>query len=80
MLRQVLLSRPRRPSHSDGTDGFGVYQDVFWIDSALARKGKKVIDEEGLVWTVEETYGVKDMQYLVKQSKVVRDLEEKLQK
>lgn len=50
VLRQVLL---RRPSPS------GYYEDVFWIANELARKGKRVRDEDGNIWTIAETYSAK---------------------
>jgi len=47
MLRQVLLERPI----ANGTK-----RDVFWIRNELAIAGKRVVDEDGHVWTVVETY------------------------
>jgi hypothetical protein len=51
MLRQCKLSRP---------SARGRYEDVFWIDNSLAVKGKKVVDEEGVVWIVEALYTAKE--------------------
>lgn len=48
MLRQVLLKELN-----------GTKQDVFWIDNEVARVGKKVKDEDGIVWVVAEAYNAK---------------------
>jgi hypothetical protein len=50
MLRQVLLRRPTRQGHAE---------DVFWIDNSIAKVGKRVRDEDGVVWLVAETYSAK---------------------
>jgi hypothetical protein len=47
MLRQVLLRRPVDNGHAE---------DVFWIDNTLARVGKRLRDDDGVVWTVIDTY------------------------
>lgn len=51
MLRQVLL---RRQLHDAGYS-----EDVFWIQNELAVVGKRVRDEEGIVWRVQEVYNAK---------------------
>lgn len=50
MLRQVLL---RRPSEH------GYYEEVFWIDNAVAKAGKRVRDDDGLIWTIVEIYSAR---------------------
>ncbi len=51
ILRQVMLVRPSE---------IGEYQDVCWIRNELARVGKRVQDENGVVWTVRELYNSKE--------------------
>lgn len=62
MLRQVLLRRPRGES--------GYMDDVVWIDDELAHKGKRVQDEDGIVWVVKETYNAKPFEDVDKQREV----------
>lgn len=50
-LTQVLLRQPKV------LEGFK--EDVFWIQSEFALKGKKVQDEDGVVWTVVAVYGTR---------------------
>lgn len=52
VLRQVLL---RKPSESGGYN-----EDVFWIDNKLAKVGKKVVGEDGVVWQIAELYGARE--------------------
>lgn len=51
LLRQVLL---RRQLHDTGYT-----EDVFWIQNAMAKVGKRVRDEDGVVWRVQEIYNTK---------------------
>lgn len=51
MMRQVALVR-------DSEHGF--YEDIYWIDAELAKKGNRVIDESGRVWRVAEIYGLSE--------------------
>ena len=53
-LTQVKLGMPIT---INGQSGWG--QDVFWIDSQLAKVGKRVKDDEHNVWTVLEVYGTR---------------------
>jgi hypothetical protein len=46
MMRQVLLRS-------------GSKHDVFWIRNEVAKVGKKVVDEDGVVWTVAEAYNAR---------------------
>jgi hypothetical protein len=46
MMRQVLLRS-------------GTKEDVFWIRNEVARVGKRVVDEDGVVWTVAEAYNAR---------------------
>ena len=48
MMRQVKLVREDKPG-----------EDVFWIDNDLARVGKRVVDQAGVVWRVAETYNAR---------------------
>ncbi len=48
--RQVAVSRP-----SD----HGVFVDVWWIDNAIASVGRRVLDEEGVIWTITAVYGAR---------------------
>ncbi len=50
-LRQVMLVRPSET---------GEYRDVAWIDNRLARVGKRVATEDGVVWTVRALYNAKE--------------------
>jgi hypothetical protein len=50
ILRQVKLHRP--------VEG-GVAEDVWWIDNAVAKVGKRVLDEAGVTWVVVEIYGAR---------------------
>lgn len=52
MLRQVLLRRP-------SANRIDYFEDVAWIDNAVAKVGKRVCGEDGVVWTVVETYNAK---------------------
>jgi hypothetical protein len=53
LLRQVLL---RRPIGHRGENAHK--EDVAWIDNRFARVGKRLVDEDGIIWTVIETYSV----------------------
>lgn len=48
MMRQVKLVREGKPG-----------EDVFWIDNDVAKVGRRVVDEAGVVWTVVETYNAR---------------------
>lgn len=50
MLRQVLLRRPIDR---------GAAEFVAWISNELAILGKRVRDDDGIVWTVAATYNAK---------------------
>ncbi len=52
MLRQVLL-REFKPEDQPRK------QDVFWIENEFAKVGKKLKDDDGIVWVVVETYNAK---------------------
>lgn len=49
-LRQVTLRRPIGASGSYG-------EDVFWIKEEFAKAGKRLVDEDGIIWTVKEVHG-----------------------
>lgn len=48
LMRQVKLVREDQPR-----------EDVYWISNELAKVGKRVVDEAGVVWRVAETYNVR---------------------
>jgi hypothetical protein len=62
VLRQVTL---RRASPSGG-----FYFLVVWIDEPLARVHKLVRDDDGIIWTVAETWGPKLFEEVDKQHAV----------
>jgi hypothetical protein len=62
MLRQVKLVREGAPG-----------EDVFWIDNDLARIGKRVVDEAGVVWRVAETYNARPFADVDRQIRVWAD-------
>lgn len=67
VFRQVLLSRPITPyvkwmQHADGYK-----EDVFWIDNKLAKIGKKVKDEDGVIWTIKDVYNAKEFEDIEQQ-------------
>ncbi len=70
MLRQVKLLR-RSPR--------GHIEDVFWIDNALAKKGKRVVDDEGIVWIVAEVYTAKPSKELDIEYEAWREFARKLE-
>lgn len=65
MMRQVLLRS-------------GTKQDVFWIRNEVARVGKKVVDADGIVWTVVEAYNAKPFDDVDRMIRVWAELAETL--
>jgi hypothetical protein len=51
--KQVVVVRPTE---------HGSLVDVWWIDSTLARVGKRVRDEDKRVWTIAEVHGTRPRQ------------------
>ena len=48
LMRQVKLVREDQPR-----------EDVYWISNELAKVGKRVVDEAGVVWRVTEAYNAR---------------------
>lgn len=65
MMRQVLLRS-------------GSKQDVFWIRNEVARVGKKVVDDDGIVWTVVEAYNARPFEDVDRQIRVWAEFAETL--
>lgn len=67
MLRQVLLRS-------------GTKQDVFWIRNEIAKAGKRVVDDNGVVWTVIETYNARPFEDVDRQIRTWAESAETLDK
>lgn len=65
MMRQVLLRS-------------GTKEDVFWIRNEVARVGKKVVDEDGVVWTVTEAYNARPFEDVDRQIRTWAEFAETL--
>ena len=59
MMRQVKLVREGRPG-----------EDVFWIDNDLAKVGKRLVDDKGVLWRVAETYNARSFEDVDRQIEV----------
>lgn len=60
IYRQCELKRPSET---------GQYTDVFWIDNKLAKLNKRVIDDDGNIWTITALYNArafKDVEETIK--------------
>lgn len=64
MLRQVKLHRP--------VEG-GVAEDICWIDNTVAKAGRRVMDEDGVIWTVVEIYGARAFSKVDLTARVARE-------